>query len=274
MFKNTRVEEVKELFEQWGFDANNSEKSRSKSVHIVLSMPNGTDPQAVLWAAGKFAQEKFSKNHQYLMVLHTDTDHPHVHLAVKAQGFDMTWVKRTKADLQEWREIFAEKMREQGISAEATPRRARGVVQKGKTQPIYHMTHDKDKNGKSRSKDSTVIKQKVEEAIRELDGQGKPVDRPWERAIAERQEKVRGAYGEIEKNLRAAPDNDSRRAAVKLAQFLKELPPMETERGKFKRQLVQVIEAQQAGRGKSSQEVPKTQGTTPEIDRPTPGRGR
>ena len=195
-------------------------------------------------------------------------------LAVKAQGFDMTWVKRTKADLQEWREIFAEKMREQGIAAEATPRRARGVVQKGKTQPIYHMTHDKDKSGKSRSKDSTVIKQKVEEAIRELDGQGKPADRPWERAIVDRQQKVRGAYGEIEKSLRAAPDSDSRRAAEKLAQFLKELPPMETERGKLKRQLAQVIEAQHAGRGTSSQGVPKTQGTTPESDKLTPGKER
>ena len=267
-------EEVKELFAQWGFDAHNSEKSRSKSVHIVLSMPKGTDPNAVLWSARKFAQERFSKNHQYLMVLHTDTDHPHVHLAVKAQGFDMTWVKRSKADLQEWRELFAEKMREQGIAAEATPRRARGVVQKGKTQPIYHLTHDKDKTGKPRSRGSTVIKQKIDEAIREMDGQGTGLDRPWERAIAERQEKVRGAYGDIEGHLRAATDDDSRRAADKLAQFLKDLPPMETERVKLKRQLAQVMEARHIGRGVSLQEPTKAIDKTLEADRPVPTPGR
>lgn len=262
------VEEVKEQFDQWGFDANNSERKRAKSVNIVLSMPQGTDPNAVLWAARKFAQEEFSQNHQYLMVLHTDTDHPHVHLAVKAQGFDMKFLKRSKADLQAWREMFAEKLRDQGIQAEATPRRARGVAQKGKSQPMFHMAHGKDKNGNPRSKGSLVIKQKIDGAIRELDGQTRVEERPWERAIAERQTKVRNAYADLEQRLRAAPDNESRQAADKLAIFLKGMPPLETERTRLARQLVQVIEAQHAD--VEAKAPSKTQVAEP----PTKGRGK
>ncbi|TCV82717.1 relaxase/mobilization nuclease domain-containing protein [Sulfurirhabdus autotrophica] len=239
------LDEVQELFEQWGFDANNSERNRAKSVHIVLSMPNGTDPNAVLWAARKFAQEAFSQNHQYLMALHTDTDHPHVHLAVKTQGFDMTYLKRSKADLQEWREMFAGKLREQGIQAEATPRRARGVAVKGKSQSMHHLTFDKDKHGNPRSKGSTVLKEKVEGLIREIDGQTVSKDRPWEKAMADKQMEVREAYINIEKNLRASADNESHKVADKLALFLKQMPPIETERMKLQRQLAQVMSVQQ-----------------------------
>lgn len=238
------TDEVNELFEQWGFDAKNSEKTRAKSVHIVLSMKKGTDPNAVLWAARKFALEKFAENHQYFMVLHTDTDHPHVHLAVKAQGFDMTWLKRSKADLQEWREIFAARLREQGIQAEATPRRARGVVQKGKTQPMHHIGRDKDKKNSPRSMGSTVIQRKVDAIIREVDGQINPPDRPWERAIRDRQVKVLDAYADIEKRLRSSGDGDSHMVADKLSLFLKDFQLMETERASLQRQLMPVIEAQ------------------------------
>lgn len=231
------TEEVKELFGQWGFDAKNSEKSRAKSIHIVLSMKKGTDPNAVLWAAREFALEKFAANHQYFMVLHTDTDHPHVHLAVKAQGFDMTWVKRSKADLQEWREIFAARLREQGVQAEATPRRARGVAQKAKTQPMYHMERDRKKDSYPRSKESRVIRGKIDEIIREVDGQTKPRNRPWERSIRERRSKIIGAYADIEKRLRSSDDSDSHKVADRLSIFLKNFPLPETERAVHGRQL-------------------------------------
>ena len=64
------------------------------------------------------------------MVLHTfetDSDpnpsrHPHVHLTVKAAGFDGTRLNPRKPDLQRWREGFAEALREHGIDATATSR--------------------------------------------------------------------------------------------------------------------------------------------------------
>ena len=113
-------EELKDAFGEWGITANNSSRQRAHSVHIVVSMPGGTDHQAVREGARAFAHDQFGHNHQYLMVLHTDTAHPHVHLAVRAQGFDLTWLKRSKGDLQEWHESFAKRMRDQGVEAEAT----------------------------------------------------------------------------------------------------------------------------------------------------------
>ena len=64
------------------------------------------------------------------MVLHTfETDpdpkpspHPHVHLTVKAVGLDGVRLNPRKADLQRWREGFAEALREHGIEATTTSR--------------------------------------------------------------------------------------------------------------------------------------------------------
>ena len=54
----------------------------------------------------------------------------HVHLAVKAVDPDGARLNPRKTDLQHWRETFAEKLREQSIDANPTPRKARGVAQK------------------------------------------------------------------------------------------------------------------------------------------------
>lgn len=109
-----------------------------EAFNIVLSMPPGTDRKSVKDAARCFAAELFSK-HQYAFVAHEDEKHPHVHLSVKAVDKEGVRLNPRKADLQLWREIFAEKMREQGIAANATPRRARGVTRKSAKQAHHHM---------------------------------------------------------------------------------------------------------------------------------------
>ncbi len=85
-----------ELVADWNLDlsrgqyrpktAEGGKDTRPKVVHnIVLSMPGRTPPQAVLAAARKFARENFALQYRYAMVLHTDQNHPHVHLVVKAE---------------------------------------------------------------------------------------------------------------------------------------------------------------------------------------------
>lgn len=60
-----------------------------KLVHnIVLSMPAPTPPEKVLAAARSFARENFALKHRYALVLHTDQEHPHVHIVVKAESKD------------------------------------------------------------------------------------------------------------------------------------------------------------------------------------------
>ena len=222
--------DVKATFEQWGFDIEKvTTRQRAQTVNIVLSMPEGTDSAAVLDAARGFAKSQFAGNHQYLMALHTDTKQPHVHLSVKAQGFDLTWLKRSKADLQQWRDRFAQKLRDQGIEAEATPRRARGVVHKAATQPMHHLA--------KQPKRSTVLAAKVDHAIREIDGQIELKDRPWERATEARQQQVRSLYSEVEHSLRSRGDDTSRHAASQLIAFLNTMPPIETQQSMLKRKL-------------------------------------
>jgi transposase InsO family protein len=59
-------------------------------------------------------------------VLHTDQQHPHVHLVVKAEDNHGRKLHIDKPMLRAWREDFARLMREQGIAANATPRFVRG----------------------------------------------------------------------------------------------------------------------------------------------------
>jgi hypothetical protein len=94
---------------------------KTKLVYnIVLSMPSPTPPDKVLAGARRFAVENFGLQHRYAMVLHTDQQHPHVHMVVKAENDNGQRLHVDKALLRQWREDFARMMREQGIAANAT----------------------------------------------------------------------------------------------------------------------------------------------------------
>jgi Relaxase/Mobilisation nuclease domain len=102
------------------------ESKRKEAFNIVLSMPAGTPPELVRDAAKAFAQETF-EGHKYVFVLHTDTDCPHVHLAVRAERSDGVRLNPRKADLQRWRETFAARLQDRGIDAVATRAVTRNV---------------------------------------------------------------------------------------------------------------------------------------------------
>ncbi|RLV59478.1 DNA relaxase [Parashewanella curva] len=109
-----------QLAQEWGADTNSNKKNARHSTHIVLSMPDGTEPKAVKDAVRSFAKKTFAHNHQYVMALHTDTDSPHVHLTVKNLGFDGKRLHVRKGLPQVWRERFAKEMERQGVATEAT----------------------------------------------------------------------------------------------------------------------------------------------------------
>ena len=116
-------------------------RKAAKLVHnIVLSMPAGTPPGKVLAASREFAREEFALNHRYAMVLHTDQDHPHVHLVVKAVSEEGRRLNIRKATLRGWRRQFAAHLRAQGIAANATERAARGQVRGPVRDGIYRAT--------------------------------------------------------------------------------------------------------------------------------------
>ena len=93
---------------------------------LIFSMPAGTPPEKVQAAVRNFAREEFALKHRYVMALHTDEPHPHVHLVLKARSEDGRRLYLRKAALRRWREGFARHLRALGVGANATPRYVRG----------------------------------------------------------------------------------------------------------------------------------------------------
>lgn len=187
-------EEIMLLVNDWktGFGDSKRYKNRRDTMNLILSMPASVDSESVLKATRHFTRSEFAKNHEYVFVLHTDEPHPHCHVIVKCLGFDGKRLNPRKADLQAWREGFAEKLRDQGVEAEATPRRSRGVTLKPERAVFRHI------------KESKIRKSLIQETDRGLlattKGALTPPD-PWEEKIKKQQTKVRSAWLDLATSL-------------------------------------------------------------------------
>jgi hypothetical protein len=148
------AEKGKSVLEGWDVDidalrrqaALTATKGRkpSKLVHkLMFSMPAGTPPDKVLGAVRHFAREEFWE-HRYAFVLHTDEDHPHVHLVLKAVSEQGVRLNIKKATLRYWRSEFARHLRELGVPANATDRAVRGQYRKAKKDGIYRASQRGD----------------------------------------------------------------------------------------------------------------------------------
>lgn len=102
---------------------------RREAFNIMLSMPRGTDPASVQWAAREFAKSELA-DHKYVMVLHDHQANPPVHISVRAESVRGRRLNPRKTDLHRWRETFAAKLRERGIEAEATRQATRGAARR------------------------------------------------------------------------------------------------------------------------------------------------
>ncbi|VWB62912.1 DNA relaxase/nickase, TraS/VirD2-like protein [Burkholderia lata] len=120
----------------WGIPETSA---RREVFNILLSMPPGTDRLAVRDAARDFAALEFGDGRAYVFAAHDDEAHPHVHLSVQVRGPDGRRLNPRHKDIQRWRENFAEKLREHGVDANATPRRVRGVTQRYPKPAVVHM---------------------------------------------------------------------------------------------------------------------------------------
>jgi hypothetical protein len=219
---------------------------RAKLVHnIVLSMPRGTPPQAVLAAAQSFARENFALSHRYAMVLHdpaTDPKHektesgknPHVHLVVKAVGENGERLYIRKDTLQAWREQFAHALREQGVEANATPAAIRGKakssakgaihqhqerIEKWRTEP------EEERNKQKKPIPSTLLESSVERVLDELVNEVEPVLSGKDKLIATR-ENVLSGWMATENALR---DKGLIKEANQVLEFIKNLPSVKTD---------------------------------------------
>ena len=137
-----RREEMKVMAAAWALEATlepGGRKDRPLSRSIVLSMPRGTDATRLQDAARAFAAEAFGERFPYVFAVHDEGGHPHVHLTVRALGSDGIRLNPRKADLEVWRQRFAQALRDRGVEAEASPRRARGVLHRAEPTPVRNL---------------------------------------------------------------------------------------------------------------------------------------
>jgi len=123
-------EALREIADEWRYGGSliPEVSHRREAFNIMLSMPRGSaQPSIVGRAAREFAKAELG-DHKYAMVVHDHQANPHVHLSVRAESKTGRRLNPRKADLERWRETFAEKLRELGIDAEATRQATRGVA--------------------------------------------------------------------------------------------------------------------------------------------------
>ncbi|MFZ5685707.1 MAG: relaxase/mobilization nuclease domain-containing protein [Pseudomonadota bacterium] len=222
-------EAVLDLARGWSAEALMDGRRRPNtpfSVGLILSMPAGTDPLRLRDAARAFAGQVFADRFEYVLALHTDTPHPHVHLTVRALGDEGPRLDPKKTDLDDWRQRFAEALRERGIDAEATPRRARGVTRKAERTPIRRL---RERHAEGRSGLGRVARDKLHQAgLLAFGGAVEPTS--WERRIAERQLHVRRLYLAQAKLLQTSGDPADRALGAEVEAFVRSLQPPDTER--------------------------------------------
>lgn len=257
------VRDVRDAWAKGGIGIPYEGEKRKEAFNIVLSMPPGTDRQSVKDAARAFAKEQFG-NHQYVFAAHDDEAHPHVHLAVKAVGRDGVRMNPRKGDLQHWRENFAEKLREQGIAANATPRRARGIVQKAEKQAVRQI--DAGFRAGKRKAPARVVQARIRDA--ELEAKtGQKRAHPSQDKISVSRAGTQKAYGQIARAL-AAGDSQDKQLALDIVRLVQDMPPTTSKH----QALVQGLSG--TGRSRVAPEADQTRARDQEGGAPQGGRER
>lgn len=251
---------AKDLVDDWSLDLSKGQYRppgttgkdlRPKLVHnIVLSMPGRTPAEAVLAAARKFAREHFALQYRYAMTLHTDQNHPHVHLIVKAEH-EYEVGKRlyiNKAMLRQWREDFAQCLREQGVAANATPAYVRGRPNDRKKDAIHHRLRaaasydalpQDVKASRQAPVESHFMRQKVEAVARDV-AAGTLATEPGKARMIQTRSAVLEGWQEVARGLRSRGEHG---LAGEVEAFVRALPSVRTERERITDALVAEIAA-------------------------------
>ena len=228
-------EAVCEVAEDWEAAAMLDSRRRAGtpfSHSVMLSMPAGTDPIAVRDAARAFAQEVFADRFDYVFALHTDADHPHVHIAVRSLGDGGVRLNPKKADLETWRQVFAQALRDRGVEAEATPRRARGVTRKPERTSLRKI---RERHESGQAEPARVRRAAYQDAAKAAFGGGGRTR--WEERLVDQQAKVRSLYLAQAQLLRQSPEAADRVLGEKVEAFVRAMPPPDSQRLALAREL-------------------------------------
>ncbi len=217
------ADSLEEIREDWLSDEQHGRKNVRLTTNIALSIRDG-DREALLEAGRAFAAQAF-EGHDYLIVMHTDTQHPHLHLTVRNRAADGSRLHVPKGKPQEWRETFAAELRERGINAEATSRAERGKTRKGERTGIRHL-----RERKTPEHDKSAVAQALGPDKRN------DQDQPWRPKIRERHAMVRSHWQHIIDELGQGSAADQQ-LAQQARQFVAQMPAVETREDALRREV-------------------------------------
>jgi hypothetical protein len=170
------------------------------------------------------------------MALHTDRRHPHVHLVIKAMSEDGERLNIRKATLRDWRQEFAQCLRDLGVEANATERAVRGAITPRKLDGIHRA---------ARRGASTHVQRRAENVAHEL-ARGELRIEPGKRTLAD----TRGAVLRGWASLASALDASGRsQDAAAIRQFAAHMQPPLTEKEWIADQLAQSIQKRRTREG-------------------------
>ena len=217
----------RQLTEDWDLDLQAHERQTERSIrgrkppklvhNIIFSMPPGTPSDKVLQAVRKLALNEWQLKHRYVMALHTDDDHPHVHVVVKAVSEEGQRLNIKKATLRAWRQQFASNLRELGVAANATERAVRGETK----------THRSDGAWRAANREgSTLIQERERRILREWSGR-KLTFGNGEEKLKKTREAVLDGWRGVSARLKADGEHE---LGARVDSFLAQMPPAKTEK--------------------------------------------
>lgn len=207
------------------------EKQRKRRVtaHFILDAGAEAKPEDLSKAARQFLAERFGKDgHEYLFVRHDDTKQPHVHVILNLTNAHGRRLHTSVAEVQGWREQFAEIARQNGIEVDASrawergeaPAKSRGLVRYGAPRParwareqvrrglaarkqkllseaaLAAAQGDRAGAESLRSKAAALRMRTDDETVRRVAAEGRSAAgvRPWEVARSHNARRVGGAF--------------------------------------------------------------------------------
>lgn len=222
--------EVKARAEAWAAElALEPGRRRDSPVSrsIVLSMPSGTDAIRLNDAARAFAREVFGDRFPYVFALHDEGRQPHVHLTVRVLGADGTRLNPRKADLEVWRQRFAQALRDRGVEAEASPRRARGVIRKAERTPVRKL---RERFVSGTTPAPRVLARAFERATKD-----RIEPAPWDLALRARQHRIRRTLVAEAVALSRSDRAEDRILGAALAEHVRDMPKVGTRDDQLRR---------------------------------------